>query len=168
LKDLLYAIDLKLMKVKRLAYDIWFQMFAWFIICIVERGKIVDGQQGFTIFAILFEVTSAYGTVGLSTGVPYDSYSLSGAFQSLSKVIMLAVMLRGRHRGLPLAIDRSILLPGEDLMHQMDRDYNELGFESMESEKEVRREENDGKAPESRTKTDEDVEGHKETQIPRD
>jgi Trk-type K+ transport system membrane component len=26
---------------------------------------------------------------------------------------MCAVMLRGRHRGLPLAIDRSIMLPSE-------------------------------------------------------
>jgi hypothetical protein len=116
-------------------------MLGWFLICIVERGKIVDGQPGFTIFAIFFEVTSAYGTVGLSTGVPYDDYSLSGAFQSLSKVIMLAIMLRGRHRGLPLAIDRSILLPGEDLMHEMDKHYNDPGFDTRDYEKEVRGEE---------------------------
>jgi Trk-type K+ transport system membrane component len=135
-------------------------MLAWFLICIVERGKIVDGQEGFTIFAILFEVTSAYGTVGLSTGVPYDSYSLSGAFQSLSKVIMLAVMLRGRHRGLPLAIDRSILLPGEDLMHQMDRDYNEMGLDSIESEKELRKEEDEGQDPELGRKLNEENKGH--------
>jgi hypothetical protein len=122
-------------------------MLAWFLICIVERGKIVSGQEGFTIFAIFFEVTSAYGTVGLSTGVPYDDYSLSGAFQSLSKVIMLAVMLRGRHRGLPLAIDRSILLPGEDLMHEMDRHYNDLGSDSSDEEEEVGREEIKGDDP---------------------
>jgi hypothetical protein len=142
-------------------------MLAWFLICIVERGKIVDGQEGFTIFAIFFEVTSAYGTVGLSTGVPYDDYSLSGAFQSLSKVIMLAVMLRGRHRGLPLAIDRSILLPGEDLMHQMDRDYNDFGSDSIEGAKEVRREEVEERDPQPNERLNEDTENKGSVDTPR-
>ena len=31
----------------------------------------------------------------------------------LSKLIICAVMLRGRHRGLPVAIDRAIMLPSE-------------------------------------------------------
>ncbi len=77
----------------------------------------------------VFEIVSAYGTVGLSTGVPYVStyllvcntslskrkanYSLSGAFRPLSKLIICVVMLRGRHRGLPVAIDRAVLLPSE-------------------------------------------------------
>jgi len=78
-------------------------------------------------FCILFEVTSAYGTAGLGTGVPYDNYSLSGQFHSFSKVIVILVMIRGRHRGLPLAIDRSILLPGEKLMHKLDGSYNKNG-----------------------------------------
>ena len=83
---------------------------------------------------------SAYGSVGLSTGVPYDNYSLSGAFQTGSKIVMLALMIRGRHRGLPLAIDRSILLPGEDLMHKMDQHYNEYGELDSGDEAEVERE----------------------------
>ena len=33
----------------------------------------------------------------------------------LSKLILCAVMIRGRHRGLPVAIDRAVLLPGEGL-----------------------------------------------------
>ncbi|KAF1943825.1 cation transporter, partial [Clathrospora elynae] len=60
---------------------------------------------------ILFEVNSAYSTVGLNLGIPGKDCSLSGSFVSLSKVVMLFVMVRGRNRGLPLAIDRSILLP---------------------------------------------------------
>jgi hypothetical protein len=126
---------------RQLAYDIWFQLLAWFLICIIERGKLVAEQPGFNAFNILFEVTSAYGTVGLSTGVPYDDYSLSGAFQAGSKIVMLAVMIRGRHPGLPLAIDRSILLPGEDPMHKMDRDYNEYGEIDPRDEAEVQRHE---------------------------
>jgi hypothetical protein len=138
---------------RQLAYDIWFQVLAWFLICIVERNKIVNNQDGFTVFTLLFEVTSAYGTVGLSTGVSYDKYSLSGAFQTLSKVIMLAVMLRGRHRGLPLAIDRSILLPGEELMHRMDQEYNELGLELNENkEKKAHEEGDDSHSRTARTK----------------
>lgn len=136
---------------RQLAYDIWFQMLAWFLICIVERGKLNSAQPGFSIFSILFEVTSAYGTVGLSTGVPYDNYSLSGAFQTTSKVIMLFVMVRGRHRGLPLAIDRSILLPGEELMHRMDREYNEKGCldpgEEEELEEDIKQSGQEGVGP---------------------
>jgi hypothetical protein len=38
-----------------------------------------------------------------------------------------------------LAIGRSILLPGEDLMHKMDREYNEYGEIDPRDEAEVRR-----------------------------
>lgn len=123
---------------KQLAYDIWFQFLAFFLVCIIERGHIRRGDPGFSEFNILFEVTSAYGTVGLSTGVPGQDYSLSGSFASLSKVVMLFVMVRGRHRGLPLAIDRSILLPGEELMRRMDKEYSEQGVYSQEDAKELR------------------------------
>lgn len=109
---------------KQLAYDIWFQFFAFFLVCIIERDHLRAPDPGFDVFSLLFEVTSAYGTVGLSLGVPGEDYSLSGRFASLSKVVMLFVMVRGRHRGLPLAIDRSILLPGEDLMKRLDSEYS--------------------------------------------
>ncbi|KAJ4344577.1 uncharacterized protein N0V89_012321 [Didymosphaeria variabile] len=108
---------------KQLAYDIWFQFLAFFLVCIIERSHLRAADPGFDVFSLLFEVTSAYGTVGLSTGVPGEDYSLSGRFASLSKVVMLFVMVRGRHRGLPLAIDRSILLPGEELMKRLDEEY---------------------------------------------
>ncbi|KAL5426825.1 hypothetical protein PMIN04_001761 [Paraphaeosphaeria minitans] len=108
---------------KQLAYDIWFQFLAFFLVCVVERAHLRAADPGFDMFSLLFEVTSAYGTVGLSTGVPGEDISLSGRFASLSKVVMLFVMVRGRHRGLPLAIDRSILLPGEELMKRLDLEY---------------------------------------------
>ena len=108
----------------QLAYDLWFLIGSWILICTVERTALMEGHPGFLIFNILFEVTSGYGTVGVSTGVPYDAYSLSGVFHKLSKVIMLFVMIRGRHRGLPLAIDRSILIPGGELFHRMEEIYN--------------------------------------------
>lgn len=36
-------------------------------------------------------------------------------------------MLRGRHRILPMAIDRAVLLPGQDLMEKLDREYSSAG-----------------------------------------
>lgn len=62
----------------------------------------------------MFELVSAYGTVGLSLGIPTQNYSFSGALSTLSKFIIILVMLRGRHRGLPVAIDRAVLLKGYD------------------------------------------------------
>lgn len=41
------------------------------------------------------------------------NYALSGTFHPLSKLIICVVMLRGRHRGLPVALDRAIMLPRE-------------------------------------------------------
>ena len=81
--------------------------------CIIERGQLSNTNNAtwFTIFNVIFELVSAYGTVGLSLGVPYDNYSFSGSFKVLSKLVVIVVMLRGRHRGLPVAIDRAVMLP---------------------------------------------------------
>ena len=40
----------------------------------------------------------------------------------LSKLILCAVMLGGRHRGLPVAIDKAVLLPAEYLGAAEDED----------------------------------------------
>lgn len=100
---------------KQLAFDIWWLGLALWAICIVERTNIEDPETDgyFNIFTIIFEVVSAYGTVGLSLGSPNANYSLCGDFRTISKLILCAVMIRGRHRGLPVAIDRSILLPSD-------------------------------------------------------
>lgn len=76
------------------------------------------------MFSVLFEVISAYGTTGLSLGVPDDYHSFSGTWNVLSKLVLLTVMLRGRHRILPMAIDRAVLLPGQELMEKLDREFN--------------------------------------------
>lgn len=39
--------------------------------------------------------------------------SLSGQFTTISKVVVCAMMIRGRHRGLPYAVDRAVILPGD-------------------------------------------------------
>ncbi|GAA5966621.1 hypothetical protein JCM3765_005678 [Sporobolomyces pararoseus] len=97
---------------RQLAFDIWFLCGALFILCIIERHRITSADWSeVNIFSLLFETVSAYGTVGLSLGNNRNATSLSGVLSTGSKLVLIAVMLRGRHRGLPVAIDRSILLP---------------------------------------------------------
>lgn len=100
---------------RQLAFDMWWLAIAIFVICIIERHEInnPDNNDWFNIFNIMFEIVSAYGTVGLSLGIGDQNYSLCGAFRPLSKLVVCAVILRGRHRGLPVAIDRAILLPSD-------------------------------------------------------
>ncbi|KAA1472124.1 TrkH-domain-containing protein [Dentipellis sp. KUC8613] len=102
---------------RQLAHDLWWLAFALFLMCIVERGNLDNPAFAtwFNIFSIIFEMVSAYSTVGLSLGIPTENYSFAGAMHTLSKLILMAVMLRGRHRGLPVALDRAILLPTEFL-----------------------------------------------------
>ncbi|KDQ50869.1 hypothetical protein JAAARDRAFT_141256 [Jaapia argillacea MUCL 33604] len=100
---------------KQLAFDMWWLGLALVLVCIIERPNLDDvaKQSWFNIFTIIFELVSAYGTVGLSLGIPTENYSFSGALRPLSKLIVCLVMLRGRHRGLPVAIDRAVMLPVE-------------------------------------------------------
>ncbi|KAI0697181.1 cation transport protein-domain-containing protein [Cytidiella melzeri] len=102
---------------RQVAYDIWWLVSGIFIICIIERTIIMDDVNApwFNLFRILFELVSAFGGIGLSLGIPTENYSFSGAFSPLSKLVVIAIMVRGRHRGLPVAIDRAILLP-QDLV----------------------------------------------------
>ena len=108
----------------QLAYDLWWIVLSWILISIIEEPYLNTDAPGFTNFSTLFEIISAYGNCGLSLGVPFDSYSFCATWGTLSKLILITVMLRGRHRILPMAIDRSILLPGQGLMEEMDRHYN--------------------------------------------
>lgn len=55
------------------------------------------------------------GNVGLSLGYPTVSTSLSGQFTTFSKLVICAMMIRGRHRSLPYQLDRAIVLPTERL-----------------------------------------------------
>jgi Trk-type K+ transport system membrane component len=83
------------------------------LISIIESSNYTKDPVGYSTFNILFEVISAYGCVGISTGYPGRDLSFCGVWHSLSKLILAAVALRGRHRGLPVAIDNAIMLPSE-------------------------------------------------------
>jgi potassium uptake Trk family protein len=106
----------------QLAHDAWTIVLALFLITIIEAHKFAEDPAVFSVFNFLFDIVSGYGCVGISVGVPWDMYSFCGSWQTLSKLILCAVMIRGRHRGLPVAIDRAVLLPGEDGDERDDED----------------------------------------------
>ncbi|KAJ4331085.1 low affinity potassium transporter [Didymella glomerata] len=107
---------------RQLSFDLWFVFLGFFLIAIVEGSRLENtNDYTFTLFSVLFEIVSAYGTVGLSLGYPGVNTSFSGQFKTLSKLIIIAMQIRGRHRGLPYALDRAILLPSESL-HQKENE----------------------------------------------
>jgi len=98
----------------QLSFDLWYIFLGCFCICCSEAQRIMDvDDPGFAVFPVFFEVASAYGNVGLSLGHPSVSTSFSGTFNTFSKLVICAMMIRGRHRGLPVRLDRAIMLPSD-------------------------------------------------------
>ncbi|KAH7133434.1 cation transport protein-domain-containing protein [Dactylonectria estremocensis] len=106
----------------QLAHDLWWLVVPLLIIMIIETDHFLDQPLAYSIFNVLFEVVSAYGCVGLSIGLPGANYSFSGGMHPGSKVVLCIVMLRGRHRGLPVALDKAVRLPGLKLHKQEEED----------------------------------------------
>ncbi|KAJ3570181.1 hypothetical protein NP233_g4576 [Leucocoprinus birnbaumii] len=103
---------------RQMSIDIWWLVWGVFIIAIMERNNLMDqDKKWFDLFRVIFELVSAFGGIGLSLGFPDDNYSFSGTMRPLSKLIIIVIMVRGRHRGLPVAVDRAIVLP-KDLVTQ--------------------------------------------------
>lgn len=100
---------------KQLSFDLWFIFLGLFIITIAEGHRLGPGDEAFSTFAVLFEVVSAYGTVGLSLGYPGTPTSFCGQFKTISKLVIVALLYRGKHRGLPYRVDRAIILPSDKL-----------------------------------------------------
>ncbi|KAF4989920.1 hypothetical protein FGRMN_8817 [Fusarium graminum] len=96
---------------RQLSFDLWYVFVGFFLLAISEGSSLK--AKDFNLFDILFEVISAYGTVGLSMGVPNVNASLCSQFTVVGKLIIVAMQIRGRHRGLPYGLDRAVLLPSE-------------------------------------------------------
>jgi Trk-type K+ transport system membrane component len=107
----------------QLAHDMWWLILPVIIIMIIETDNFLDKPLEYSVFNILFEVVSAYGCVGLSMGVVNNSYSLAGGMHTGSKLILCMVIIRGRHRGLPVALDKAVRLPGEKLHKEEEEDF---------------------------------------------
>eukprot|EP01116_Phalansterium_solitarium_P001514 TRINITY_DN11322_c0_g1_i1.p1 TRINITY_DN11322_c0_g1~~TRINITY_DN11322_c0_g1_i1.p1 ORF type:complete len:742 (+),score=231.61 TRINITY_DN11322_c0_g1_i1:48-2228(+) len=85
-------------------------LLAVYLIVAFEADRVRDDPH-FTLFHIIFEIASGFGTCGLSLGYPGSPVSFSGQLRPASKVVVMIVMFFGRHRDLPDAIDSTISLP---------------------------------------------------------
>ncbi|KAI8877424.1 TrkH-domain-containing protein [Backusella circina FSU 941] len=106
---------------RQLTSDIGWVICCVFAICVIETESIMSSKP-ITIHTIMYECVSAFANVGASTGFPLSSSSQSTQYHSLSKLILIILMYRGRHRGLPAAIDRAVLLPSEQLEEKEQED----------------------------------------------
>lgn len=86
------------------------------IISTVEQPLLADSgnwppgdKPSTTLFNILFEMLSAYGTNGLSMGFPGVNHSLSGMFRPLSKLCIMFLMILGRHRSMSGKSDATLM-----------------------------------------------------------
>lgn len=101
---------------RQLGFDLWYVFLGLFLIAIAENDRLdAADDYSFQLFTVLFEVVSAYSTVGLSLGYPGVDTSFSGQFNIISKLVIIALEIRGRHRGLPYTVDRAVLLPSDAL-----------------------------------------------------
>ncbi|KAJ0103897.1 hypothetical protein J7T55_004222 [Diaporthe amygdali] len=106
----------------QLSHDVWWMALAMFLIAIIETKHSITDPEVYSVFNIMFEVVSGYTNIGLSLGLPNQAYSFSGGLYTGSKVVMVLVMIRGRHRGLPVALDRAVRLPKEQLDEEEEED----------------------------------------------
>ncbi|KAJ2931924.1 hypothetical protein H1R20_g5183, partial [Candolleomyces eurysporus] len=108
---------------RQMSIDIWWLVWAVFLVCIIERGNLMDEEKKwFDVFRVIFELVSAFGGIGLTLG---DNFSFVGSFKPLSKLIVIIIMIRGRHRGLPVAVDRAVQLPKEMVTAKKPMQFNE-------------------------------------------
>lgn len=85
-----------------------FIVILWFITYFESDKLRLD--TAFSVFKIIFEMSSAYGTCGLSMGYRDALFAFVGAWTRKSQFLLTVVMLMGRHRGLPDSIDPSVRL----------------------------------------------------------
>eukprot|EP01112_Ceratiomyxa_fruticulosa_P019641 TRINITY_DN6478_c0_g1_i3.p1 TRINITY_DN6478_c0_g1~~TRINITY_DN6478_c0_g1_i3.p1 ORF type:complete len:640 (+),score=83.86 TRINITY_DN6478_c0_g1_i3:131-2050(+) len=85
----------------------YFVFLSLILICIIEDSRF-NHDPSFTFLRVIFEVVSALGTVGLSLGYPGVPFSFSGVLSPGSKVLLMGVMLVGRHRKLNAILTRSV------------------------------------------------------------
>ncbi|KAH9885178.1 TrkH-domain-containing protein [Xylariomycetidae sp. FL2044] len=116
----------------QLSHDVWWIALALFLITLIETRHSLSDPATYSVFNILFEIVSGYTTIGISIGLSDQSYSFSGGFYTGSKLVMVLVMLRGRHRGLPVALDRAVRLPGKKLA-QLEEEDAEIRRMSLSS-----------------------------------
>jgi hypothetical protein len=134
---------------RQLSSDLAWIVCGIFLISVIESEKIM-GPSPITVYSVIYECVSAFANVGASLGYPDTSTSQSAQYHTLSKLIVILLMYRGRHRGksrkqydkqlkiantstniyiaitgLPAAIDRAVLLPS-DQWHEKEQEDLQL------------------------------------------
>ncbi|KAG0190712.1 hypothetical protein DFQ28_001680 [Apophysomyces sp. BC1034] len=104
---------------RQLTSDICWVIVGTFLVCVVE-AKAIMAPSPITIASVIYECVSAFANAGGSLGYPNTTTSQCGQYHTFSKVVLIILMYRGRHRDLPDAIDRAVLLPSEQLHQQND------------------------------------------------
>lgn len=106
----------------QLSHDIWSIALALFLVTLIETSHSIADPKAYSVFNHLFEIVSGYTNIGLSVGLPGQSFSFCGGWFTGSKLIMVLMMVRGRHRGLPVALDHAVKLPGWDNVKRQQED----------------------------------------------
>lgn len=83
---------------RQLTSDICWVITGIFLICVLEAESIMSPSP-VTIATVIYECVSAFGNVGASTGYPNTATSQAGQYRSLSKLVLILLMYKGRHRG---------------------------------------------------------------------
>lgn len=83
---------------RQLSSDMAWIVTGIFLICIIESEEIMSPSP-VTVFSIIYECVSAFANVGASLGYPNTSTSQSAQYRTLSKLVVIVLMYRGRHRG---------------------------------------------------------------------
>lgn len=92
------------------SHDIWWLSLTVLFIAIAESDHFKSDPIPFATFNIIFEVVSAYSCVGASIGYPDKTYAFCGRWHTFSKLLLVAVSLKGRLRGVSIAANKSASL----------------------------------------------------------
>ncbi|KAA8575909.1 hypothetical protein EYC84_006074 [Monilinia fructicola] len=66
----------------QLSHDLWWLTLAIFLIVCIEVSNFERDPVAYSVFNVIFEVVSAYGCVGISVGLPDQSYSFFGGIEA--------------------------------------------------------------------------------------
>jgi Trk-type K+ transport system membrane component len=83
---------------RQLSSDLAWIVIGIFLICVIESEQILSTSP-ITVFSVIYECVSSFANVGASLGYPDTSTSQSAQYRTLSKLIIICLMYRGRHRG---------------------------------------------------------------------
>ncbi|EKE42690.1 hypothetical protein ENUP19_0004G0087 [Entamoeba nuttalli] len=123
-----------------LAWDVVCFYSFYFLICCCEQDALRKDYT-YTEFMILFEVISAYGTVGYSLPMTNGAYSVSGGFRPICKLFICCVMMFGKHRGFPERVDRGFT-PYQIVINRKENEDSSLECQVNDrDEKKLRKEE---------------------------